>query len=774
MALQEAEVASLDQAEALVHAVSALEGINLVFLGGHRWSCRSDLARTAVDAGVVGRVHFVSDVPRARRVAYLHEVDVGLALAVRSHSDGRLPAADVFEMLGIPYITLNEPRDPEPESRIVSGDDPEALSAAIVAASQIQRVPEREEGATVLGGLIEDLAREGGEQDAADAPPAASRSTSEVGIGKDRESTGKLLEHAKALRERGEDRQAQSLYMQVIEGSGSGDAMATAAAGLARLGARGEAQAAIERVMNAVEPSPLATVRIAEAAALLGNFPQARARVDEVLGEASAPDLALRGALRVLERVGEPRVALRVARRVGDQASVSRILGTLESYDPTWLPTSGRVSARAGSRTRRSLTLLETSLPHSSSGYTYRAQTLLRAQLRAGIEPTALTRLGFPASRGISPPASEEVDGVVHHRASLPGDRRQSAVPISEQLEENVRWAAAIARDTRPEGIIATTPHLNGLVGLALRRELGVPLIYDVRGFPEMTWAVRDGGGDTDVYGLRRVAETRCMREADLVTTLSETMRKHILSRGISAEKVFVLPHAVDTAAFAPRECDLALAAKLGLTGRSVVGYISSLVAYEGIETLLDAILLARRRDPKLAGLIVGGGDMQPSLEAQARQLGLDGHIVFTGRVEASEVARYYSLTDVFVCPRHDHEVTRYVTPLKPFEAMAAGCCLAVSDLPTLREAVRDGECGALFRPGDAEALAVTILDLVGRPEYGQKLRHAARDHVVANHGFDTLCTRFGETWEELMRRAAVSASANRGKPGLAALAQSR
>lgn len=756
LALQEVPGLARGRAQAVIRAISLDPDLDLVFIGGDRWRHRTNLLKVAREAGVVDRVHFAGDVPAARRADYLEQADVGLALAGDGFRQGLQPAADVFDMLGVPFVAVDGQLDRGSPNGVTSADDPVALQAAISEAGKRGRISPRDDGDRVLEALIAELTVADGEGASAyteGARTASGGNGESRGIAVEEEAADSLLRRARLLRDGGERSAALELYRRVADESTAPVAVATAAVGLARLDAREDAWAAIDRALESGQRPPLATARAGEAAAVLGDLVKARGCAEEVMAESAAPVAALRNAVRVLEQAGEPRTALRVARRIGDEASVARIQGTLESYDPSWLPPGGRAATHVAPRTGRSLALLETSLPHVRSGYTYRAQTLLRAQRRAGVEPLALTRLGFPATRGLSAPAREDVDGVIHHRAGLPGVKRYTSVPISEQLEANVRWAVDVAREFRPEGIVAATPHLNGLIGLALRRDLRIPLIYDVRGFPEMTWAVRRGGADTDVFGLRRVAETRCMREADLVVTLSETMRRHIVSRGVSAEKVFVLPHAVDTDAFAPRAPDRELATELGLDGRPVVGYISSLVPYEGVETLIEAIAIARRVNPSIAGLIVGSGELLPSLEAGAERLGLDGHVVFTGRVEASEVMRYYSLTDVFVCPREDHEVTRYVTPLKPFEAMAAGSCIAVSDLPTLREAVRDGECGALFPAGDGDALARSILDLVDRPERRFALERAARDHVVANHGFDTLFGRFEEAWEELRLR---------------------
>jgi len=579
-----------------------------------------------------------------------------------------------------------------------------------------------------------------------------------------------LLEQAADHHRLGEQEKAAKLYGQVASGSHPVSAVAAAAAGLARLGAHEDAQDALRRVIDCTSRPALATARLGEAAAGLGDLDLARECAREVVEQPDAERAALRSTIRVLEQAGDLNAALQLAREIADVTSVERIEGVLKSYDPAWLPTGRQAHTSLRPANGEVLVLLENSLPHIRSGYTYRAQTLLRAQQRAGLKPTVSTRLGYPATRGVrllSPVDDvhndlfdavrtpvELVDGVEHCRTLLPGLKYYSSVPLPEQLTTNVDAASLLVSEKQAEAIIATTPHLNGLLGLALRQKWKIPLIYDVRGFPEMTWAVRKGGERSETFRLRRAAETRCMREADLVTTLSETMRQQIIRRGVKAENVFLLPHAMDTDAFSPTDRDENLAGRLGLAGRPVVGYISSLVAYEGVETLLDAIAAARRRNPDLAGLIVGGGERQSSLEAHASRIGLDGHVIFTGRIDAEEVSAFYSVIDVFVCPRQDHEVTRYVTPLKPFEAMATGACLVVSDLPTLREAVRDGDCGALFPAGDSEALAATILGLIESHERSHALREAARRHVVENHSLNQLTRSLEKAWSELQSRA--------------------
>jgi glycosyltransferase involved in cell wall biosynthesis len=125
--------------------------------------------------------------------------------------------------------------------------------------------------------------------------------------------------------------------------------------------------------------------------------------------------------------------------------------------------------------------------------------------------------------------------------------------------------------------------------------------------------------------------------------------------------------------------------------------------------------------------LLVGGGPQESALKAQAAQLGLDGKVIFTGRVPHADVQRYYDLVDVLVYPRHSMRLTELVTPLKPLEAMAQGRLLVASDVGGHRELIRHGETGMLFEAGNDRALVDTLSTLLARPETWSAMRRAGR-----------------------------------------------
>jgi glycosyltransferase involved in cell wall biosynthesis len=436
----------------------------------------------------------------------------------------------------------------------------------------------------------------------------------------------------------------------------------------------------------------------------------------------------------------------------GRLAAPRRQRGRLRAHDPAWAPRAvPGIGPPGEGRPRRVLFLLESSLPHVHGGYALRSATVIAAAREAGAEPLAMTRLGFPASRGTRGVRGvETVEGVEHRRLDLPGLRHYTAVPLDRLVEANAALAGPIARELRPDAIWAATPHLNGLVGLALRGRSRLPLVYDVRGFPEKSWAAEHGVTD-EAYELRRAAETRVMRAADLVVTLSETMAAEIESRGVARERLLVLPHALEPQRRGGVEEAAAEWAGMGTPpGACLVGVVSSLRAYEGVGCLLEAVAAGRRRGARLRLVVAGDGPARAGLERRAGELGLGAEAVFAGRLSRERALALYPALDVVAVPRLDAEVCRAVTPLKAVEAMAMGSCLAMSDLPPLRELAGGGERAMLVPPGDPARLGAALAELASAPQKRSSLGRAAAAWAATECSFPRLVAATGSALARL------------------------
>ena len=225
------------------------------------------------------------------------------------------------------------------------------------------------------------------------------------------------------------------------------------------------------------------------------------------------------------------------------------------------------------------------------------------------------------------------------------------------------------------------------------------------------------------------------------------------MTRGVDPERITIIPNAVDTDAFTPIDRNPKTAEKLGLKVEDVVlGYISSFSAYEGIRYLIEAIARLAARGLPVRGLLVGDGSEMASLKTLAADLGVEDRIVFTGRVPHDQVLTYYGLIDIFVVPRTDDRVSHMVTPLKPYEAMATGRALIVSDVAALRGMVEPGVNAEIFRPEDAGHLADVATPLVTDEGLRRKMGENARSWVCEHRTW----ARNGRSYQELYARLGV------------------
>jgi len=400
----------------------------------------------------------------------------------------------------------------------------------------------------------------------------------------------------------------------------------------------------------------------------------------------------------------------------------------------------------------RVLHVLDHSIP-LHSGYTFRTAALLREQRALGWETFHLTS----PKQGDTTAPCEDVDRLRFYRtpvargtlASLPVGKE---IALMKQLETRLE---EVAREVHPDIIHAHSPVLNALPAIKVARRLGIPVVYEIRAFWED--AAVDHGSTHEGslrYRATRKLETRAIQQVDHVFTICEGLRADIVSRGIPAGKVTVIPNAVDLESFKlASPPDPQLQEKWGLTGKTVVGFIGSFYAYEGLDLLLDALPELIRQRPDVRVLLVGGGPQEANLRQQADHLGLGEHVIFTGRVPHKDVNRYYDLINVLAYPRHPMRLTELVTPLKPLEAMAQGQLFVASDVGGHKELIEHNQTGILFKAGDRQALAQAILELLNNPGQWPVLRANGRQFVENIRNWKNSVTKYLEPYSRLVKK---------------------
>jgi hypothetical protein len=391
----------------------------------------------------------------------------------------------------------------------------------------------------------------------------------------------------------------------------------------------------------------------------------------------------------------------------------------------------------------RVLHVLDHSIP-LHSGYTFRTLAILREQQRLGWQTLQLTT----PKQGPGSAREETIDGLKLHRTPSP-----PGIGLLQQMRLTAARIAEVVRAEKPDLIHAHSPVLNALPALWVRRAQRLPVVYEMRASWEDAavdhGTTREGSAR---YRFSRALETFALRHADQVTTICEGLRGDIASRGIGAERITVIPNAVDVASFrfgVPP--DQALQQRLGLQGATVIGFAGSFYGYEGLHLLVEAVQRMRARHPTLRLMLVGGGPQEDALKRQVADAGLVDTVIFTGRVPHAEVQRYYELIDVLAYPRLPIRLTELVTPLKPMEAMAQGRIFVASDVGGHRELVRHGETGYLCPAGSAQALEQGLEDALAQREQWPRLREQARRFVEQERTWTSSVARYAEVYRKAL-----------------------
>lgn len=405
----------------------------------------------------------------------------------------------------------------------------------------------------------------------------------------------------------------------------------------------------------------------------------------------------------------------------------------------------------------RTFYLLHNSLPHHSAGYATRTHGLLTELNRSGWDVDGVTRLGYPydmPGKADIPdvPMHDKVDGVDYFRL-LTGREIEKKSPVYFYTQRYSSALQKLALQRRPGVIHAASNHWNGLTAVSVARGLGIPSIYEVRGLWEVTRGSRNPEwAQGNMFKFMARMEADAAAGATKVFAITEALREEMINRGVDGEKITVLPNGVDTQRFTPVPRDVELARTLGIADKTVIGYVGSILNYEGLELLIEVAERWVRERTDFHMLFVGDGAELETFQDLTVERGLEDVITFTGRVPFEDVERYYSLIDIAPFPRMPLPVCEMVSPLKPFEAMAMGKAVLASDVAALAEIVTPGVNGFRHTKGDAESLRRELERYLDDPELMRRMGHQAREWVVQNRDWRQIAPIVADTYAELTK----------------------
>ncbi|MGE5230772.1 MAG: glycosyltransferase [Deltaproteobacteria bacterium] len=208
--------------------------------------------------------------------------------------------------------------------------------------------------------------------------------------------------------------------------------------------------------------------------------------------------------------------------------------------------------------------------------------------------------------------------------------------------------------------------------------------------------------------------------------------------------RIAVIPPGIDLRRFDRRRVDPARVADFRQGASRVVGTVGRLADQKALHVLLDAAPRLLADHPGTRLLIVGDGPLRPALERRARQLGVEGAVVFAGH--QADVVPAYAAMDVFVLP------SRYEGfGIVFLEAMAVGVPVVGTRVVGSEDAVVDGVTGLLVPCDDAPALAVAVLRLFSDTGLKTRLCAEAARKVARDHTREEMAVRTESFYRELL-----------------------
>ena len=235
------------------------------------------------------------------------------------------------------------------------------------------------------------------------------------------------------------------------------------------------------------------------------------------------------------------------------------------------------------------------------------------------------------------------------------------------------------------------------------------------------------------------------LRAPKALVTNSFAGAKSALRRGVSREKVHILPNAIDLPDFDAR-------AGIGSGEAALAGGVSAitvarLVRSKRLDRFIQALALARQSMPLLKGIVVGDGPQETNLKAYAESLGLSSRgLHFVGR--RTDVPTLIKAADMFVLTS-DHEGCPNVL----LEAMAGRLPVISTPAGDASRIVQDGITGFLLHFDDIQGVSSAMLRLAKSPELRQKMGQAGRREVEERYSIEGLADRLLNVYRSIARQ---------------------
>jgi glycosyltransferase involved in cell wall biosynthesis len=370
-----------------------------------------------------------------------------------------------------------------------------------------------------------------------------------------------------------------------------------------------------------------------------------------------------------------------------------------------WLPSYHRHLLRAPVEVERRVLIIVQNLPVPFDRRVWlECQTLVSADYRVAVV--------CPKGRG--DPAYEVIDTVELYKYPhyAPGGGKLSFVAEYAYSFLATTWMALKARRSGRFAVIqaCNPPDIFWPIAMTFRALEGTRFAFDHHDLCPELYESRFPGGPKLPYKGLRALERRTHRAADHVISTNDSYRDIAIARGGKlATDVTVVRTGPD-----PERLRRGQACpELRRGRRFLAAYIGVMGPQDGVDIVVRAadVVVRELKRKDIAFTLIGSGDCFDDLVALRDELGLAGHVEFTGRAPDELVAHILSTADVGLSPDPKNPLNDLSTMNKTMEYMAFELPVVAFDLGETR--VSAGDAAVYVKPNDVREYAAAIVELI-------------------------------------------------------------
>jgi glycosyltransferase involved in cell wall biosynthesis len=280
------------------------------------------------------------------------------------------------------------------------------------------------------------------------------------------------------------------------------------------------------------------------------------------------------------------------------------------------------------------------------------------------------------------------------------------------------------------------------------KMRFGYKTLFEVNGLPSIEIKYHYPGINSNLLAKIKEQEIATLHLSDAIVCPSNVTRDYIASLGLSRKRVTVIPNGVSPSDFSPSP----LPARQGSV--PILLYIGTLADWQGLDVLIKALPLVLEQQAIRLHIIGRGRSRQRKLLAkQIRKLGLEECVTIQPAVPHHEIPALIASSDICVAPLglNDRNVTQGACPIKVLEYMASARPLIASNMPIVRELVREDVDGLLFSPDDPQDLARQISRLLCDFELSQRLSASATERALTKFTWHAAQKKLLKVYDRLL-----------------------